>query len=112
MISNPFDESVLRHFEMHLLAIMGHPLQLKFDYINEELIEEGVQYRYDPDMGPTRALGTEVRWNIVTGLLLQQLEKSVFSQENLPKAKIFLRGLMQHYLQGKPLMTRRLLKVN
>lgn len=112
MIEKPGDESILRYFEVQLLAIMGHPLQLKFDYINDQLIEKNSIYRYDPDFGPTQVVTNSGRWNIVTGSLISKLEKHDFSRENLPQAKKFLRGIMQYYLQGKPLMARRLLKVN
>lgn len=112
MIKAPQDEKVLRQFELQLLSIMGHPLQMKFDYINDELINNDIMYRYDPDMGPTQVVDNSGRWNIVEGSLLNQLEENKFTRENLPQAKKFLRGVMQHYLQGKPLMTRRLLKVN
>lgn len=112
MTRNPQDESVLREFEIKLLGIMGHPLQMKFDYINDESINDECIYRYDPDLGPTLILDKAKRWNFVKGLLLNELDKNIFSQQNLPQAKIFLRGIMQHYLQGKPLMARRLLKVN
>ena len=118
MIHNPMDESVLRKFELQLLSIMGHPLQLEFDYINDEQIVANSMYRYDPDLGPTQVVSISGEfdntgsWNIATGELLQQLGKKEFSQNNLSQAKKFLRGIMRHYLQGKPLMARNLLKVN
>lgn len=112
MINNPSDEHVLRNFEMRLLAIMGHPLQLKYDYINDEEIQDQLLYRYDPDCGPTKIKLKQAQWNVVTGRLLADLEENNFTDEILPQAKIFLRGIVKHYLQGKPLMTRRLLKVN
>ena len=112
MIQEPRDESILRRFEMQLLAIIGHPLQLKFDYMNDQEIVKDALYRYDSDMGPTRVVGPGKHWNIVSGALLCELENYHISKENLPQAKKFLRGMMQHYLQGKPLMARRLLKVN
>ena len=112
MLDDPKREDVLRHFEMHLLAIMGHPLQLKFDYINDSVIEEGQSYRYDPELGPTRCVYKEHQWNIVNGSLLQALDAYHLTQEMLPQAKTFLRGLIQYYLHGKPLMTRQLLRAN
>lgn len=115
MIKNPLDESVLRYFEMQLLAIMGHPLQLKFDYMNDDKISESRVYRYDPDLGATQIadnIHNNKHWNTVTGVLLSQLENEHLTKANLAQAKIFLRGMMQHYLHGKPLMTRQLLKVN
>ena len=112
MIKRPRDEKILRQFEIQLLTIMGHPLQMEFDYISDEHIKDDSIYRYDPDMGPTLVTSSSDRWNIVTGILLNQLSMNIFSDENLPQAKKFLRGIMQHYLHGKPLMARRLLKVN
>ncbi len=112
MIESPNDEKILRHFEMQLLAIMGHPLQMRFDYINDESIKDDRIYRYDPDLGPTQVVDISSHWNLISGQLLNQLEANILSSDNLSQAKMFLRGIMQHYLQGKPLMTRRLLKVN
>lgn len=112
MINNPSNEYVLRNFELRLLAIMGHPLQLGYDYINDEVIQNQLLYRYDPDFGPTKIKGKQTQWNVVTGRLLADLEQGDLTDESLPQAKIFLRGIVKHYLQGKPLMTRRLLKVN
>jgi len=112
MINNPADEHVLRNFEMRLLAIMGHPLQFKYDYTNDEEVEAQLLYRYDPDLGPARVISQQQQWNIMTGDLLIHLNDNNLTENILPEAKIFLRGLVKHYLQGKPLMTRRLLKVN
>jgi recombinational DNA repair protein (RecF pathway) len=53
-----------------------------------------------------------VRWNLVEGKLLQALANKKIDAERLPQAKTFLRGLIHHYLGGKPLATRQLLKVN
>lgn len=112
MTNNPSDEHVLRSFEMQLLAIIGHPLQLKYDYINDEEIQPELMYRYDPDLGPTQIVTPPAQWNVVTGTLLNHLDDNQLAGRSLTEAKIFLRGLVKHYLQGKPLMTRRLLKVN
>ena len=112
MIKHPTREDVLRTFELQLLAIMGHPLQLKFDYMNDQEIESQRLYRYDPDLGPTQVDSQQKQWNIVTGQLMSELDKNNLTADTLPQAKIFLRGIVQHYLQGKPLMTRQLLRVN
>jgi DNA repair protein RecO (recombination protein O) len=112
MINNPADEHVLRNFEMRLLAIMGHPLQLRYDYLNDEEIVAQLLYRYDPDLGPTRITSQQTQWNVMTGDLLIHLNNDNLAENILPEAKVFLRGLVKHYLHGKPLMTRRLLKVN
>lgn len=111
MIKYPLREDVLRTFELQLLNIIGHPLQLKFDYKDDqEIIREG-HYRYEPDMGPSRCKTNQTQWNVVSGELMHALEEHNFTAEILPQAKVFLRGLLQHYLRGKPLMTRQLLQV-
>ena len=112
MINNPADEHVLRNFEMRLLGIMGHPLQLKYDYMNDKEIDAQLLYRYDPDLGPTIITSQQKQWNVLMGDLLIHLSDNDLSENILPGAKVFLRGLVKHYLQGKPLMTRRLLKAN
>ncbi len=112
MINNPSDEYVLRNFEMQLLAIIGHPLQLKYDYMNDEEIQPELFYRYDPDLGPTQINKQHAQWNVIKGTLLNHLDNNVLVDCSLSEAKIFLRGLVKHYLQGKPLVTRQLLKVN
>ncbi len=112
MASDPHKEEILRRFELDFLSIMGHPLQLKYDYMNDGEIEGDVSYRYDPDLGPTQCSIKSRQWNIVTGNVLRCLDSGELEDEFLPQAKIFLRGLMKYYLQGKPLVTRQLLKVN
>ena len=112
MSKNPTREDVLRNFELELLAITGHPLQLKFDYINDCELESELSYRYDPELGPTACSIRERQWNVVTGGLLKCLDAGNLNEEILPQAKVFLRGLIKYYLQGKPLMTRQLLKVH
>lgn len=112
IINDPSDEKVLRNFEMRLLSIMGHPLQLRYDYVSDEEIEAQLLYRYDPDLGPTQITSQQKQWNVITGDLLIYLDSNNLTENILLQAKIFLRGLVKHYLQGKPLMTRQLLKVN
>ena len=112
MAKNPKSEEVLRYFELQFLSILGHPLQLKYDYMNDRDIEDHIVYRYDPEHGPTQCEINAKQWNIVVGSVLRSLEKNQLSNETLSGAKIFLRGLLKYYLQGKPLVTRQLLKVN
>ncbi len=111
MIKFPMREDVLRSFEMQLLNIIGHPLQLRFDYENDQEIKKDLYYRYEPDLGPSQCAANHSHWNIVTGALLRSLDAHDYSVKMLPQAKVFLRGLIQHYLRGRPLMTRQLLKV-
>lgn len=111
IIKYPMHEDVLRAFEIQLLHIIGHPLQLKYDFKNDQKIESDQMYRYEPELGPCRCIANDSQWNVVSGELLTALDRHDFSQAILPQAKVFLRGLLQYHLRGKPLMTRQLLKV-
>ena len=111
MIQNPKREDVLRIFEIKLLDIIGHALQLSHDYKTDLPIEIGLNYVYEPDHGPCLISNRINQWNSVTGALLLALDRLQFEKNNLLEAKIFLRGLMQYYLNGRPLMSRQLLKV-
>ncbi len=111
MIKYPLREEVLRAFELQLLNIIGHPLQLKFDYQDDQKITPEQHYCYEPDVGPSKCPAGRKQWNVISGELIHALDKNDVSKELLPQAKVFLRGLLQHYLRGKPLMTRQLLKV-
>ncbi|MEM7304527.1 MAG: DNA repair protein RecO [Pseudomonadota bacterium] len=107
---HPHKEDALRKYELKILEISGHPLQLQFDH-QDKCIEDELQYRYEPGLGPVLCQSSQTGWNIVSGHLLRCLERQDFHAEVLPPAKVFLRGLIRHYLRGKPVMARQLLKV-
>ncbi|MEM8843480.1 MAG: DNA repair protein RecO [Pseudomonadota bacterium] len=108
----PCREEILRKFELQILSISGHPLQLKFDHNNDLEIEDHKHYRYEPDLGPTHCVTTLTGWDVVSGKVLRCLDEYDFHAEILPQAKIFLRGLIKYHLQGKPIMARQLLRVS
>lgn len=112
MLKYPMREEVLRTFELQLLNIIGHPLQLKFDCRTDQEITQAYYYQYEPDFGPSRCEKNSTQWNVISGELIRALDQHDFSKDILPQAKVFLRGLLQHYLRGKPLMTRQLLRVS
>ena len=111
MLKSPTDEGCLRAFELELLAIIGHPLQLDFDYQNNLAVEAGQYYRYVPDAGPVLVTSLKQTWDSVTGRVLLDMAAEDFQTESLPVMKRFLRGLLEFYLHGKPVLTRQLLKV-
>ena len=106
----PLKEAILRKYELRILAISGHPLQLQFDHSNDKPVEDDLQYRYEPGLGPVQCNTRYADWNIVSGHLLRCLDNHEFHEDILPQAKKFLRGLIKYHLQGKPLMTRQLLR--
>ena len=112
MLKSPNDESCLRLFELELLGIIGHPLQLDFDYQNNLAVDAGRDYRYVPDAGPVLCTASSQHWDSIRGCTLLAMAAADFQTENLPAMKRFLRGLLEFYLRGKPVLTRQLFKVN
>jgi len=115
MTAAPHNEAVLRIFEIQLLTIIGHPLQLEYDCRTEQTLLAEAEYLYQPDNGPTQistASSSSAQpggWNRVSGHLLLQLQQHQLAKQDWPQAKSFLRGLIKYYLDGKPIMTRQLL---
>lgn len=115
MTAAPLNEAVLRFFEIHLLTIIGHPLQLEYDCHTEQAVLPQAEYLYQPDSGPTLITAGSSGsaqpggWNRVSGHILRQLHQQELAQQDWPQAKSFLRGLIKYYLDGKPIMTRQLL---
>ncbi len=113
MTTHPQDEAVLRLFELELLDIIGHPLQLEQD-IHHQPISTQAYYRYQPGNGPSQInvqhSDERLPWDVVSGHLLKQFSLRALPEQDWPQAKSFLRGLIKYYMDGKPLMTRRLLK--
>lgn len=113
MTTHPQDEAVLRLFELELLDIIGHSLQLEHD-IHHQPISTQAYYRYQPDNGPSQISvqhpDGRLSWDIVSGRLLKQFSLRALPEQDWPQAKSFLRGLIKYYMDGKPLMTRRLLR--
>lgn len=112
MSDDPCREDVLRLFELELLDIIGHPLHAAFDCQSEQPIMASSYYLYEPDVGPSICEPGLAQWNVVSGTLLEALHNRSLNSDTLKQAKVFLRGLMQHYLQGKPLASRTLLRAS
>lgn len=114
MIAHPKDEAVLRLFELQLLDIIGHPLQLEHDVTTQQLISATAYYRYQPGIGASEVSiqqsSGRFPWDIVSGHVLIQLDKQALPEQDWSQAKSFLRGLIKYYMDGKPIMTRQLLK--
>jgi DNA repair protein RecO (recombination protein O) len=114
MIAHPKDEAVLRLFELQLLDIIGHPLQLEQDVTTQQPISATAYYRYQPGIGASEVSiqqsSGRFPWDIVSGHVLIQLDKQALPEQDWSQAKSFLRGLIKYYMDGKPIMTRQLLK--
>ncbi len=115
MTAEPQNEAILRFFELQLLTIIGHPLQLEYDCRTQQPLLPQADYIYQPDAGPTQVSAADTPpgqpkgWNRVSGHVLLQLQQHELAEQDWSQAKSFLRGLIKYHLHGKPIMTRQLL---
>ena len=102
-------ESILRHFELTLLEEIGYALQLENDGFSGDPIVAGQMYRYQIDHG---LIAVEFsRRSTIRGSTLIALAQGqrLTSQQRL-EAKLLLRQVINHHLDGKPLRSRDLFR--
>ncbi len=100
---------VLRGFEKELLRETGYALNLTRDADSGAPIEAGLRYAYDPEHGP-RLLAAGARAEVeVSGRTLMEIESGAFSgAQTAGQAKLLMRHLLNHQLNGKMLSTRQI----
>lgn len=100
-------ESELRRFEMALLQELGYGLTLHHDY-QGQAIDAEARYYYQIEVGPVPGLGDGVA---VQGKTLLDLASGDFSDPRTRvEAKLLMRTLISHYLNGVELETRKIFK--
>lgn len=104
-------EAVLRRFECALLKEVGFGLILDHDARNGEVIDTAMRYYYYPEIGPVRA-GSETEGEssglLVSGETLLNLAAGSFgATAKKREAKRLIRALLNHYLSGQVLSSRR-----
>lgn len=108
---------LLRRFELALLRELGYGLELDHDAATGAPLEPAARYLYIIEKGPIAAgemvsqaadVGETVQLSGQT--LLDMVEARFDRSETLSQSKGLLRMLINHYLNGKPLESRRVLK--
>jgi DNA repair protein RecO (recombination protein O) len=103
---------VLRKFERRMLAELGYALLLTHDVHGSPLVPEE-EYVYLLERGPMRALeapGDASAPNL-SGRSLLDMERDDYSQPlTLQQARTLMRHVINHYLGGKTLHSRQLLR--
>ena len=105
------NEPVLRKFECYLLQEIGYGLILDHDVESGEPVQPDKQYCYYPEQGPVMITQTESNSQALTvrGAMLQALQHEQLSDEIiLREAKHFMRAIIHHRLDGRPIRTREL----
>ncbi len=96
----------LRRFEKTLLRELGYGLALERDALGHA-VEAGRSYRYQVGRGAVAADATESGQPISGRTLLDLAEDNYADARSLAEGKQLMRYLLNHYLAGQPLQTRR-----
>lgn len=105
-------EPVLRRFELKLLEISGHGLQLEHDHLTHEPLAAGAVYSYEPGEGPVRGGRTGAGAVTCRGETLLELARGLPGGDPgvLREAKLLLRTMINYYLRNRPMHTRSLFR--
>ena len=101
-------EPVLRRFEVRLLGHLGLGLSLSRDTQGRPLISDS-HYTYDVETGCALCRANEA--GAVSGTTLLALASGEFPDaDSLREARVLMRRVLNHHLDGKPLVSRELFR--
>ncbi|MGH8494892.1 MAG: DNA repair protein RecO [Gammaproteobacteria bacterium] len=99
----------LRRFEKSLLDELGYGLNLERDIVNALPVRPDGRYRFRFEEGPSEADGNGA--DVYAGASLLALASGELNDEqSLRDARRLLRTTLEHYLGGRPLKTREVLR--
>ena len=101
-------EPVLRRFEVGLLKELGHGLVLDVDAEGEP-IDRRTRYTYRIDSGPAAAV-SETSPSYAGETFHALLQGSFNTPEIQREARVFMREVLDHYLNGQPIRSRDLFR--
>jgi DNA repair protein RecO (recombination protein O) len=100
---------VLRGFERELLREIGYALNLTHEAGNDAPIEPDGRYVYHPERGARRLEPREQAELELAGRTLLELDSGIYSSpQTANQAKLLMRILLNHHLNGKALATRQI----
>jgi DNA repair protein RecO (recombination protein O) len=103
------EASVLRGFERELLREIGYALNLTHEADEGAAIVAEGRYVYHPERGARRLDAREHPDFEISGRALLELDYGTYSTpQTATQAKLLMRQLLNHHLNGKPLATRQI----
>jgi len=101
------EAGVLRAFERELLREIGYALNLTHEADDGPALDPEGRYTYHPERGPRRLHGREEGEPEISGRTLLELDSGNYSSpQTAMQAKLLMRYLLNHHLNGKVLATR------
>ncbi len=106
----------LRRFEIQLLKAIGYGLQLEYDAESHLAIDPALYYYYDYEQGPiarSYSTGSQPLFRghtLVSLKLLEETDQQMLDKQTSREAKHLLSGVIDHHLQHKPILTRKIMQ--
>jgi len=111
LVRSPAPAPVLRRFELALLRELGYGVGLEAAADTGQPIDPGRDYVYIIEKGPVEAgPGPGERLTVSGRTLLDMANDDFTRAETVAQSKALLGTLINHYLGGQPLQSRRVLK--
>jgi DNA repair protein RecO (recombination protein O) len=101
-------EPRLRRFELRLLEELGYGLQLEADAETGRPLTPGRRYRYEIERGPVEAAVNGTVETYAGETLLALASGAPLAATAMRESRHLLRGVLGHYLDGRPLRSREL----
>lgn len=101
----------LRCFEKHMLQELGYALQLETEAVSGKPIDPAQTYRYILELGAVPETDDATQGMPITGKTLLDMAADDYRDANSARqSKQLIRMLLDHYLAGKTLHTRELMR--
>lgn len=101
----------LRCFEKHMLQELGYALQLETEAVSGKPIDPAQTYRYILELGAVAETDDATQGMPITGKTLLDMAADDYRDANSARqSKQLIRMLLDHYLAGKTLHTRELMR--
>lgn len=101
----------LRCFEKHMLQELGYALQLETEAVSGKPIAQTQNYRYILELGAVAETPDAPQGMLITGKTLLDMAADDYRDANSARqSKQLIRMLLDHYLAGKILHTRELMR--
>lgn len=109
LASDAAESAVLRSFEKSMLRETGYALMLTLDAFSGEGVRAGERYTYIPERGPRLLEGSQSSALEMCGQTLLDIEADNFAHpRTAAEAKLLMRMLVTHQMNGRPLATRQI----
>lgn len=100
-------QPILRQFELSLLHCSGYGISLQCEYDQVTPVQPDARYEFRFEQGLCRVNGNEKY--LAHGDALLALQQGIFENDRqLREARIFMRHLIQYYLSGNTIHSRKL----